>query len=155
MAHDLFKFGLALAFMVVVVIAMALLVSGLLSVYKPVEKGAQAPASAVSGGRSIRSAGPSPAPGVNATMPPVPQYAPPGPMMPEPVQAPPVQMEGGIVPPAIWQGPSPSSAPSKPSYEVPAVPSAPGINGILQVLFRMLPLIFSHRFDLTPIWPHL
>ncbi len=162
MAHDLLKFGLALAFMAMVVIAMALFVSGYLSAYKPGDKGTQTPASAISGGKSGRVAVPSPTAGINATMrasPQYAQYAPPGPLIPEPIQpaqAPPMQMERGMGPPAGWPGPSTSAAPSKPSYGGPAVPRmpyAPGINGIVQILFRILPLIFSHRFDLTPIWP--
>lgn len=159
MAHDILKFGLALAFMAMVVIAMALFVSGYLSAYKPGEKGMPSPASAVSGGKSVRAASPSPTAGINATMLAAPQYAryaPPGPLIPEPVQpALPMQLEGGMRPPAGWPGPSPAATPSRPSYGVPAMPSAPGINGIIQILFRILPLIFSHRFDLTPIWPRL
>ncbi len=151
-----------------VVIAMALFVSGYLSAFKPGDKGTQTPASAISGGKSGRAAAPSPTAGINATMRAIPQYAryaPPGPLMPEPVQpaqVPPMPMEGGMRPPAGWPGPPPSAAPSvtpsKPPYGGPAVPRmpyAPGINGIIQILFRILPLIFSHHFDLTPIWPQL
>lgn len=139
-----------------VVIAMALFVSGYLSAYKPGGKGIPSPASAVSGGKSVRAASPSPTAGINATMLAAPQYArhaPQGPLIPEPIQVPPMQMEGGMRPPAGWPGPSPAATPSKPSYGVPAMPSAPGINAIIQILFRILPLIFSHHFDLTPIWP--
>jgi hypothetical protein len=161
MAHDLLKFGLALAFMAMVVIAMALLVSVYLSTYKPGVKGTQTPASAISGGKSGRAAAPSPTAGINATMRAIPQYAryaPPGPLIPEPVQparVPPMPMEVGARPPAGWPCPPPSAAPSKPPYGGPAMPSAPGINSIIQILFRLLPLIFSHRFDLAPIWPRL
>jgi hypothetical protein len=158
MAHDILKIGLTLVVIALVVAAMALFVSGYLSAYKPGAKSTQMPASVISGGKSSRAVAPSPTAGINATMRAFPQYAryvPPGPMIPEPVQpvrVPPMQMGGGMLPPA---GPSSTVAPSKPSYGVPVMPSAPGISGIIQVLFRLLPLIFSHHFDLAPIWPQL
>jgi hypothetical protein len=147
--------------MAMVVIAMALFVSGYLSAFKPGDKGTQTPASVVSGGKSGRAAAPSPTAGINATMRAIPQYAryvPPGPLIPEPVrpaQVPLMPMEGGTRPPAGWPGPPPTATPSRPSYGGPAMPYAPGIDGIIQILFRILPLIFSHHFDLTPIWPRL
>ncbi len=154
MAHDLLKIGLTLVVLALVVAAMALLVSGYLSAYKPGEKGLQKPI--VTGGKSSVASVPSPTPGINATMVPLPRYAPPAPYIPVPAgpaqEMPSMPME--MQPPAGWQGP-PSSQPS-PSYAVPAVPaipSAPGISGIIQILFRILPLIFHQHYDLTPIWP--
>ncbi|HTX44001.1 MAG TPA: hypothetical protein VMC61_04670, partial [Methanocella sp.] len=76
------------------------------------------------------------------------------PVIPE-APAPPLQMEGGMLPPAGWQGPSPVAATPGPKYGVPAMPSAPGISGIIQILFRLLPLIFARQYNLAPIWPRL
>ncbi len=153
MAHDLLKIGLTLVVLALVIAAMALFVSGYLSAFKPGGKGGQTPA-AVSGGRGGGVTVPSP----SATVPPFPQYArpvPPGPVVQGPAQ-PAMPPEPGMMPPAGWPGPATApSAPARAAPAVPVVPTAPGINSIIQVLFRLLPLIFHHQYGLGPVWPQL
>ncbi len=151
MAHDILKIALTLAVLGLVVAVVALFVSGYLSAFKPGDKGIKSPASAVSGARGGLIASPSPSPGVNATMPAKARYAPPRPIIPEhiqpPLAPPPMPMEEGLLPPSA------TAMPPEPSYVLPQVPSAPGIGTIIDFLFRILPLIFSYDFDLSPVWP--
>jgi hypothetical protein len=159
MAHDLLKIFVTLIVLALVVAVMALFVSGYLSAFKPGDKSKQGPASAVSSGRSSYRALPSPSPGVNQSMQAYQQqamYAPPGPVMPPAAtgmaQAPPTMPAGmGMQPPVVSQKPPTAAAPS---FRMPQVPSAPGLDSIIDILFRVLPLIFHHDFDLSPVWPH-
>ncbi len=155
MAHDIVKIVLTLAVLGLVAAVVALFVSGYLSAFKPGDKGIKSPASAVSSARGARIASPSPSPGINATMPVFPgqaRYAPPRPIIPEHILPP-------VAPPMLMGGdlplPSATVVPPEPSYAVPRMPSAPGISTIIDFLFRILPLIYSYDFDLTPVWPRL
>lgn len=172
MAHDLLKFGLTLAVMAMMVIAMALFVSGYLSAFKPVEKGTQSPVAGITGGKAGHKVTPSPTgTPYNVTMrglavPQYAQYQPPGPMIPEAVRAP-VPIEGVMQPPAMRPSPSPpapspeptitllpSTAPKQPSYQVmPMTPYVTGWYNIIQQLLQILPLIFSGQYGMFPVWP--
>ncbi len=157
MAHDLLKIFITLIVLALVVAVVALFISGYLSAFKPGDKSKQGPVSAVSGSRSIRSAIPSPAPGVNRTMQAYRQYAMYAPQGPVPIPAgmarvPPTVPAGmGVQPPATGQMPPTATAPA---YRMPQVPPVPGLDSIIDILFRWLPLIFRHDFDLSPVWPH-
>lgn len=156
MAHDILKTALTLIILALIVAVVALFVSNYLSAFKPGDQGMKAPTYAVSGGRSAHVAVPSPSPTANPAMPGMPPGYPPA-MMPGAAEfagGPPMPMG----PPPGWEGPPVAMAPERPAFEmpgVPSVPSVPGLDSIIAILFRWLPLIFSHDFDLSPVWPHL
>jgi hypothetical protein len=175
--HDAVKFVVTIAVLVVLVIAMALMVSSYLTAFNSKPSGGTTPAVVTGGtGGGISKARPSPSgmpQNVTAAggMPPYGQYPPQLANAPQPEQemppaesympVPGSQNEIPYIPapsptPAPLE-PSPTTMPRAPSYEQPTMPM-PGGTGwydVIEELFRLLPFIFSGRFNGFPWLPQL
>ncbi|HTY91591.1 MAG TPA: hypothetical protein VMC84_10480 [Methanocella sp.] len=149
MAHDLIKFGLALAALVVTAVVVAALVSGYLTAYKPASK-ITTPASS---GISARSARVTPVP--TPTMPAgaYARYPQNPPVYPPPVPEMPVSMEPGLAPASGMPAQMPSATPVPSQTAIPPSPQMTFWYYIFQDLLRVFPGLFSGLQRAFPQWP--
>ena len=152
MAHDIIKTVLALAFLFVVVAAMALFVSGYLSAYKSSGQGAKVQGPGISSqnvGHKAATATPTIRPRVPNIVrnyyPQAAQYQPAVPMTLEMPQA-----EAGIPQPIV--SPSPTPVPGG-SFLEPTTPYMQMWSYIIQDLLKIFPALFSGRYKAFPQWP--
>lgn len=160
MAHDLLKFGLTLAVIAIVAIAIALLVSNYLTAYKTGDRGMKNHTSAALGGKGARKAVPSPTPEpYNMTLP-GPYYPRPSQYPPTVAVQPPVQMQP-VMPQRVERPaerptpmPEPSATPEPRIIAAPPVPNAPYMEGwhFIQQLYWIIAIISRQCYAFPP-WP--